>query len=558
MCRNSVKSLKSEQDGMYEKKGTYFNMNLNIKNQILAGFAVLVLLIAASGAYILNGVSDISGFSSTLKNETYPSLDKTNLLANHLRQTKESLLDSITDSDEDIIEESQKYHDSFIAILKELRQMTRDKELDEIKKLFEGYFKIGKAVALASIEGEDLATIGNKLVNLNETVKMLNSKLMKYHDKKYEEFTSNLDEVKNLSEKFKIVVLITIFLTIIAGVLIGIFLANKIKKPLNQAVDIAHAIAEGNLTRKDIEVKTKDELGDLASSLNLMKQNLNEMIKMVAKVTDNIASSASKLLTSSSEMSSGARQQTSQTNDVATSMEKMNATIIDIAINSTKVATSAQEASDLATKGGEVVASTIDSMHQIAQSVTESATTVEALGKNSEEIGEIIKVIDNIASQTNLLALNAAIEAARAGEHGRGFAVVADEIRKLADRTTSATSEIGNMIEIIQESTKGAVESMYDGTDKVKAGVELADQAGESLRQIVSAAHNVLDMVQQIAVTAEQQSARGKEITANIESVSNVAKQTAFSAQQSAKDSEGLGNLAIKLQDLVAKFQINK
>jgi methyl-accepting chemotaxis protein len=207
-------------------------------------------------------------------------------------------------------------------------------------------------------------------------------------------------------------------------------------------------------------------------------------------------------------------------------------------------------------KGGQVVSETIEGMSKISHSVNESSSTVEALGKRSEQIGEIVKVINDIAGQTNLLALNAAIEAARAGEQGRGFAVVADEVRKLAERTTSATHEIGDMITGIQDDTTKAVESMHAGTKEVEAGVILANQAGEALQEIVSSVQGVSDMVQHIATAAEEQSTTGDVISANVESVANITQQTAESATLSSNAASELNELAQELRNLVSGFQL--
>jgi methyl-accepting chemotaxis protein len=195
-------------------------------------------------------------------------------------------------------------------------------------------------------------------------------------------------------------------------------------------------------------------------------------------------------------------------------------------------------------------------MNRIASVVNQSAQTVRALGKSSDQIGEIIGVIDDIADQTNLLALNAAIEAARAGEQGRGFAVVADEVRKLAERTTKATKEIAGMIKQIQSETIGAVSAMEEGTKEVENGKMLADKAGISLREIVDVSQKVTDMVAQIAAASEQQSSASEQISKNVEAISSVTGQTASGTQQIARAAEDLNRLTENLQQLVGRFKL--
>ena len=307
---------------------------------------------------------------------------------------------------------------------------------------------------------------------------------------------------------------------------------------------------------QSIEVSGKSEVVEIASNTNQFLIHLRDTIENVLQVSDKVATAAEDMFQNTREMTLGAEKTMTQTDQVATAMEQMSATIIEVAKNSNQAADSAKEAAATAKKGGDIVQKAIEGMNKIANSVKKSADTIETLGKSSDQIGEIIEVIDDIADQTNLLALNAAIEAARAGEQGRGFAVVADEVRKLAERTTKATKEIATMIKSIQSDTSDAVTSMEAGTQEVETGVELSIQAGDSLNQIVGMVQRVMDMVQQIATAAEQQSAAAEEISSNVEDIATVSRQSTTSAQATSSASQDLAQLGANLRSSIANLHI--
>jgi methyl-accepting chemotaxis protein len=327
-------------------------------------------------------------------------------------------------------------------------------------------------------------------------------------------------------------------------------------RPIKESNSVLKSIADGDLTIR----MTGDYKGDYAvikDGINRVADSLSEIIEEVHIAVKATADAANQISISSEEMAAGALEQSAQTEEVASAIEEMTNTIFETSKNSSIAAETAKNAGDSAVEGGKVFAETIEGMNRIATVVQESTDTVHELGKSSDQIGEIIQVIEDIADQTNLLALNAAIEAARAGEQGRGFAVVADEVRKLAERTTKATKEIAGMIKKIQKDTGGAVESMNKGTEEVEKGKALADRAGDSLKVIITSAEKVIDVITQVAAASEEQSSASEQISKNIEGINNVTRESSAGIQSIAQASEELNKLTINLQNIVSKFKID-
>jgi methyl-accepting chemotaxis protein len=352
---------------------------------------------------------------------------------------------------------------------------------------------------------------------------------------------------------------------LISTIIAGFFMYctnTQVLNPITKIKETVEKFASGDLSdRSNIKVSflgrdLKDEITDLGDSVDQMAESMSSVIGSITESANRLAASSSTVSETAKSIADGASQQSGQTAQAATAMEEMSATVIEVAKNAQQVSESSTEAQEIATNGGEIVRQAITAMQEVSDSTTSTADTIGKLGKSSEEIGSIISVINDIADQTNLLALNAAIEAARAGEQGRGFAVVADEVRKLAERTTTATKEIGGMISSIQKDTGTAVEAMGDGIQKVDNGVRLANEAGEALSQIVTGIQNVTDMVRQIATSTEEQSATSDEISRNMDSISEVATTSESAISEVTGATEEMGRLAADLKELVANFKL--
>jgi methyl-accepting chemotaxis protein len=326
--------------------------------------------------------------------------------------------------------------------------------------------------------------------------------------------------------------------------------------PIKEGAAALEKIATGDLSVRIVSAYKGDHQL-IKNSINSVAESLFMTVEQVSQSVQATASASNEISSSTEEMAAGAQEQSSQTNEVAGAVEQMTKTILETTKNASIAAESAKNAGAIAKDGGKVVIETIKGMNRIAQVVSKSAETVQALGKSSDQIGEIVQVIDDIADQTNLLALNAAIEAARAGEQGRGFAVVADEVRKLAERTTKATKEIATMIKQIQKDTSGAVASMEEGTKEVELGKKLADKAGESLEQIIKGADQVVDVITQVAAASEEQANAAEQISKNVEGISNITNESAAGVQQIARAAEDLSRLTINLQEQISKFKLD-
>ncbi len=348
-------------------------------------------------------------------------------------------------------------------------------------------------------------------------------------------------------------------IAMVVGVLTAFLIARSITKPVNMLIERLKDIAQGeaDLTRR-VDEQRPDELGELGKWFNAFVVRIQDIMLQVRRSAQDVAAASTEIAASSEEMARGMEQQAEQVTQISSAVQEMSASVVEVGAKSSTARDRSEASGQSATQGGQVVAETIAGMQAINEAVSASSQSVTELGKRGEQIGEIIKVINDIADQTNLLALNAAIEAARAGEHGRGFAVVADEVRKLAERTQKATEEVGESIRAIQDETRRAVDRMDSGTKQVETGVQKAQAAGESLNMIVNNVKDVASMIQNIAAAAEQQGSASEQISRSLENINSVTREATSGASQAAQASSELSNKAEQLRELVSRFKLSE
>ncbi len=408
------------------------------------------------------------------------------------------------------------------------------------------------ALAMAGKNQEAVSVLLKDAYPLMQKVQKSFGAQVKYHKESVN--TAYTNAVERYQGQ-RLVMIICGALAFILGLWGAIFLTHNFVTRINRVSAAMGRVADGDLSTK-IVIYARDEIGDLGRAINRMLEAMHDMVSSIRDTAAQVASASTQLYATSEQIATGAEEVAAQAGTVATASEEMACTSSEIAKNCLMAVESSKQAGDSASAGSLVVQDTVQEMNRIADRVKESAQTVESLGARSDQIGEIVGTIEDIADQTNLLALNAAIEAARAGEQGRGFAVVADEVRALAERTTKATKEIGAMIKAIQMETKGAVASMEEGVREVEKGTVDAAKSGEALREILEQANTVTMQINQIATAAEQQTATTNEITNNIQQITDVVQETAKGSQESASAASQLSQLAEQLQQLVDRFKL--
>lgn len=342
--------------------------------------------------------------------------------------------------------------------------------------------------------------------------------------------------------------------TFSAIAVLGYSITRSIVTPVAQAMNAANTMAKGDMTVK-IESDSQDEVGQLMSSMKSMCDQLRSTVHSIQEIAARVLSSANDLSQSSGQMASSAGQQSEAASAMAAAVEETTVSINHITDNANAALQVSQQAGDMSREGGEIIGKAVAEMNGIAVLVGEASQTVAALGQQSQQISAIVHVIKEVADQTNLLALNAAIEAARAGEQGRGFAVVADEVRKLAERTTQSTQEIGAMIEKIQGSTEEAVQRMDAVVEKVSSGQELANEAGKRMETIQHGAEQVVTAVNEISSSLREQSAASHDVAQNVERVAQMTEENSSVASQVTSSAHELRDMANSMQAVVSKFR---
>ncbi len=528
-------------------------MNTKQKIWLLPATAILISGVAITVNYVLSNKS--FGMLEQARNADYPALSAIRSMTAAFESEQDALKNAVLAGDKGGLDNAKAKSDLFKKALTEFSAVDAN-EAKIIQNKFEAYDATAmeaSAIMLQVKHGNLDVAIPTMQSNAEALVKKMSDVL----NAREEIFLSNLDGSHNAIQHGLMTSIFSLVLSLVVLGTISYLIIGSISRSFDAIIERVKDMASGgaDLTRK-VQISSKDEFGEIAKWINQFIGEMHGLISNVSSVSGEVKGSAEQMRNATKALATGIQSQSQGAITISASINRLSETISRMSDGATNAVTSVNASVESAAKSGKVMEDTVQKIRLTADTVSEAAKLVTTLGNDSEKIGLVTQVIKDIAEQTNLLALNAAIEAARAGEQGRGFAVVADEVRKLAERTSSATIEINQIVNKIREGIEQTVNRISSGRDSALSGREEAEVALSSLSGIIKNINEISELIINISSSIKEQAVVSAAIGGEAEQIVRSSRDASCESEDAEKQSVSMDAAARHLGEIVGKFKL--
>lgn len=565
-------------------------MKISIGRKLLLGFVVILLLLVLGSLISINRLSYTDeSYKQLIEeniNNSMASKDLDALYSNQMEAVTNYLLTG-NESYIDLYKENLQLANDAVLAMQQTFTMEDDLEklsqlaafqvrFDEIVQKMIKFKQEGNVVGYTNV----LNTSGKTIMNV------FNAKSIELNETQEAIVLAKINEIDKNVSTTEMTMIVMSLISIIGGILLSLFISRSISQPIVKVSAVMKEVSEGNLGIQPIDIKNRDEVGEMVQSFNSMVKDFREVVGKVQDSAQTVSASSEQLAASAEQSTAaseqvatftqhsveGSQKQLVKFNDLVVTMDKMNHDIQNITANSDEMNHITDMAKELTDKGSSFVENVVEQMDSIQKSVTQASGSIHSLRDRSQEISSIIQIITDVAEQTNLLALNAAIEAARAGEHGKGFAVVADEVKKLAEESKNSASQITEMIMHIQRETDQSVKMMTEESSLVAIGLEETKEANRTFKEISQAISDVAYKVDEVSDSLKQMLTNSDELLNAVGQAKQITEKNVDISQENAAateeqhaaleevsaSSQFLASLAEDLQKITSKFKIEQ